>query len=59
MDTGIALSGIIIFFAVQYNDYSISWWGNNVPYAGVDTLGVTHPPLPDVGYFGPGPENYP
>ncbi|KAG5368481.1 Oligopeptide transporter 2 [Yarrowia sp. C11] len=59
MDTGVALSGIIIFFAVQYHDKSISWWGNDVPYAGVDGNGVTPPPLPDVGYFGPGPGTYP
>ncbi|RDW24306.1 OPT oligopeptide transporter protein-domain-containing protein [Yarrowia lipolytica] len=59
MDTGIALSGIIIFFAVQYNDYSISWWGNNVIAEGLDYNGVPPPPLPDVGYFGPGPDHYP
>lgn len=59
MDTGVALSGIIIFFAVQYNDYELNWWGNTVSSAGLDGSGVPIPPLPKVGYFGPGPENYP
>ncbi|KAG5354755.1 Oligopeptide transporter 2 [Yarrowia sp. B02] len=59
MDTGIALSGIIIFFAVQYNDYELNWWGNTVSFAGVDGQGIPPPPLPAVGYFGPGPDNYP
>lgn len=33
---GLALSAIVIFFAVQFNPITLSWWGNNVPYAGVD-----------------------
>ncbi|ROV94784.1 hypothetical protein VMCG_08848 [Cytospora schulzeri] len=33
---GLALSAIVIFFAVQFNPVNISWWGNNVPFAGVD-----------------------
>lgn len=59
MDTGVALSAIVIFFAVQYNDYALSWWGNNVSNAGVDGSTIPTPPLPDVGYFGPGPGTYP
>ncbi|RDW24556.1 OPT oligopeptide transporter protein-domain-containing protein [Yarrowia lipolytica] len=59
MDTGVALSAIVIFFAVEYNDYGLSWWGNNVSSAGVDGQGIPIPPLPDVGYFGPGPDHYP
>ncbi|KAG5360454.1 Oligopeptide transporter 2 [Yarrowia sp. B02] len=59
LDTGVALSGIVIFFAVQYNDYALPWWGNTVSYAGMDGQGVPIPPLPERGYFGPSPENYP
>ncbi|KAI5950838.1 OPT2 [Candida jiufengensis] len=55
---GLAFSSIIIFFAVQYHDKSISWWGNNVSYNGMDsmiyTVGRLNATLqaPD-GYFGP------
>ncbi|CAH2352877.1 oligopeptide transporter 2 [[Candida] railenensis] len=58
LDAGVAFSSIIIFFAVQYHDKSINWWGNNVPYVGVDggygqqsILNATES-APD-GYFGP------
>lgn len=59
MDTGVALSAIVIFFAVQYNDYELHWWGNDVWQAGLDANTIPTPPLPDVGYFGPGPDHYP
>ncbi|QNP96307.1 Oligopeptide transporter 5 [Yarrowia lipolytica] len=53
--TGIALSGIIIFFSVQYNPKDLDWWGNNVIGDGVDGSGI--PPnkkIPeDPGFFGP------
>ncbi|QNP96625.1 Oligopeptide transporter 2 [Yarrowia lipolytica] len=32
--------------------------GNNVSTAGRDGSTIPPPPLPDVGYFGPGPGNY-
>ncbi|KAG2733926.1 hypothetical protein G9P44_003451 [Scheffersomyces stipitis] len=57
MDAGIAFSAIIIFFAVQYVDKSIYWWGNNVPYLGIEggegqqTLLTAALDAPD-GYFG-------
>ncbi|UKZ81692.1 hypothetical protein TrVFT333_009464 [Trichoderma virens FT-333] len=53
---GVAFSGIIIFFAVQYHPKDISWWGINVLGATIDggagqqTL-LTE--LPAKGYFGP------
>ncbi|KAM0262588.1 hypothetical protein ACHAQJ_001633 [Trichoderma viride] len=53
---GVAFSGIIIFFAVQYHPVNISWWGTNVLGATIDggtgqqTL-LTE--LPAKGYFGP------
>ncbi|ROW08766.1 hypothetical protein VPNG_06405 [Cytospora leucostoma] len=36
LNVGLALSAIVIFFAVQFKPKNISWWGNNVPYAGID-----------------------
>ncbi|KAB8285324.1 OPT oligopeptide transporter protein-domain-containing protein [Yarrowia lipolytica] len=59
MDTGIALSGIIIFFSVQYHPKDLEWWGNDVIYDGMDGGGIPlppHVPIPeDPGYFGPPP----
>ena len=56
LGAGVAFSSIIIFFAVQYHDKSISWWGNNVMYAGLDgaspSLYNATAQAPD-GYFGP------
>jgi len=36
IDAGIAFSSIIIYFAVQYHEKNIDWWGNTVPYDGLD-----------------------
>ena len=62
MTAGVAFSGIIIFFAVQYHDKSIIWWGNTVMYAGLDGLGVAALnatiSAPD-GYFGPRKGHFP
>lgn len=56
LNAGIAFSSVIIFFAVQYHDKLIDWWGNNVPYAGLDAEGLPRlnvtESAPD-GYFGP------
>lgn len=50
----IAISGIVIFFALQIWDIELSWWGNNAPYEGCDgsgTCGLLQ--LPEGEYFGP------
>lgn len=56
LTAGVAFSAVIIFFAVQYHDKSIDWWGNNVPYLGLDGVGPARlnatESAPD-GYFGP------
>ncbi|ABN68095.1 predicted protein [Scheffersomyces stipitis CBS 6054] len=64
LTAGVAFSAIIIFFAVQYHDKSINWWGNIVPYEGIDggygqqsRLNVTE--LAPDGYFGPRIGNFP
>jgi len=53
---GVAFSGIIIFFAVQYHPVTLDWWGVNVLEQTVDggagqTALLTE--LPEKGYFGP------
>ncbi|KAK5113150.1 hypothetical protein LTR85_010968 [Meristemomyces frigidus] len=54
LDTGTALSGIIIFFAVSYNGYTFpDWWGNTVFENTADGLGLAWKQLPARGYFGP------
>lgn len=64
LSAGVAFSSIIIFFAVQYHDKSISWWGNNVMYEGMDYYTRSYGRLnatesaPD-GYFGIRKGHYP
>lgn len=56
LGAGVAFSSIIIFFAVQYHDKSISWWGNNVMYAGLDGASPSRYNVTEMapdGYFGP------
>jgi OPT family oligopeptide transporter len=28
LDSGVAIGGLVIFFAFQYHDYTLDWWGN-------------------------------
>lgn len=58
LSAGVAISGIIIFFAVQYKEKTLSWWGNNVSFNGLDALDEPLTPIPAVGYFGPPPGSY-
>lgn len=56
LDAGVAFGGVIIFFAVQYKEKDVNWWGNLVSYSGVDG-GVGQTSLKDPttapdGYFG-------
>lgn len=53
---GVAFSGIIIFFAVQYHPKTIDWWGINVLTQTIDGGAGQQallPNLPAKGYFGP------
>ncbi|KAJ8143157.1 hypothetical protein OY671_003715 [Metschnikowia pulcherrima] len=55
LTAGVAFSSIIIFFAVQYHEKDIDWWGNNVSNAGADGHAKSRldaSTAPD-GYFGP------
>ncbi|KAJ7681289.1 OPT-domain-containing protein [Mycena rosella] len=49
----IALSAIVIFFAVQWPGVEIDWIGNTRPFAGCDGNGCPFLPIPDSGTFGP------
>ncbi|GJC96407.1 OPT family small oligopeptide transporter [Colletotrichum higginsianum] len=55
LDTGLAISGIVIFFAVTYgpNAQFPDWWGNTVWQNTADGLGLPWLEMPAVGYFGP------
>ncbi|KAI0850649.1 small oligopeptide transporter, OPT family [Daldinia vernicosa] len=55
LDTGLAISGIVIFFAVTYgpNVQFPDWWGNTVWQNTADGQGLPWLQMPDVGYFGP------
>lgn len=59
INVGIALSAIITFFALQYINVEISWWGNNVPYAGADGNETPRFILQPGETFGPSPDQYP
>ncbi|KAJ3499348.1 hypothetical protein NLG97_g394 [Lecanicillium saksenae] len=55
---GVAFSAIIIFFAVQWKEVDVNWWGNLVNTQTMDGGGGDAPlvlltELPAKGYFGP------
>ncbi|KAG8844061.1 hypothetical protein FRB96_003294 [Tulasnella sp. 330] len=60
MDSGLALSIVVIFFCLQYPkngqigiDTVATWWGNTVYINTADAASLPYLPLPDKGYFGP------
>ena len=62
MDAGVAFSAIIIFFAVQYKEHYLSWWGNDVPWKGIEGMGGASrldPADAPGGFFGLRPNQYP
>lgn len=38
---GIAVAGIMIFFALQMTSVKLDWWGNTVSYSGCDASECT------------------
>ncbi|KAJ7101812.1 OPT-domain-containing protein [Mycena epipterygia] len=50
----IAISAIIIFFALEWPGAQINWSGNTRPFAGCDAKQCARLQLPDHGFFGPG-----
>ncbi|KAF7303999.1 OPT-domain-containing protein [Mycena indigotica] len=49
----IAISAIVIFFALEWPGVTIDWIGNNRPFEGCDNDGCPLFPIPDSGTFGP------
>jgi hypothetical protein len=50
---GIAISGIIIFFALQFTDVKFEWWGNMASDMGCEGQACTLKHLAPGEYFGP------
>ncbi|KAK1763650.1 OPT-domain-containing protein [Phialemonium atrogriseum] len=59
LTAGVAISALIMFFAIGYNPISLKWWGNTVSSAGVDGSSVGIWPMPARGYFGPEKGSFP
>jgi hypothetical protein len=59
LTAGLAVSALIMFFAVGYHPKSLKWWGNTVSTAGIDGQQVGWIPIPDKGFFGPEKGNFP
>ncbi|CCE77999.1 Piso0_000609 [Millerozyma farinosa CBS 7064] len=62
LTSGLAISSVVLFFAVDYHAKTLSWWGNNVNSNGIDGAGDM--PLKDIstapgGYFGPRKGHFP
>ncbi|KAH7922257.1 OPT oligopeptide transporter [Leucogyrophana mollusca] len=60
LDSGVAISIILIFFCLQYPrngtigaDNVAKWWGNQVFLNTADGKGVPYLPIPESGTFGP------
>ncbi|KIH86422.1 hypothetical protein SPBR_08121 [Sporothrix brasiliensis 5110] len=51
--SGVAVAGIVIFFALQYNDMELDWWGNNVVAMGCEAKSCVLKHLAPGEHFGP------
>jgi len=56
--SAIAISAVVIFFAVEWPNVELNWIGNTRPFAGCDGSGCTRLTVPDGGHFGPGPGEF-
>ncbi|KAJ6462667.1 OPT-domain-containing protein [Mycena vitilis] len=54
----IAISAVVIFFAVEWSNVELDWVGNTRPFDGCDGNGCARLPIPDSGFFGPGPGEF-
>ena len=50
---GVAITGVIIFFSLQYTNVDLDWWGNQVSDQGCEHQPCLLKSLPKDGYFGP------
>ena len=54
LDSGVAISVILIFFALQVWEIEVDWWGNSVSNEGCDASGdCVRMTLAEGDYFGP------
>ncbi|RMJ25793.1 oligopeptide transporter [Aspergillus sp. HF37] len=53
LDSGVAVSTVIIFFCIRLPAGSLSWWGNMVYKMTADAKGTPYLGLPPDGHFGP------
>lgn len=51
--SAIAISAIVMFFALQWKGIQINWSGNTRPFDGCDSAGCPLFDIPEAGYFGP------
>ncbi|KAM7187691.1 OPT domain containing protein [Rhypophila sp. PSN 637] len=61
LTAGVAISALVMFFAVGYNPVKLDWWGNKVSWTGIDgrgTAGILEIPK-ERGYFGPERGSFP
>ncbi|CAK7229617.1 hypothetical protein SBRCBS47491_007311 [Sporothrix bragantina] len=54
LSSAVAVSGIVIFFALQYTEIDLNWWGNEVTAVGCEATACTRLELPKGTHFGPG-----
>ncbi|CAK7567423.1 MAG: hypothetical protein SEPTF4163_005387 [Sporothrix epigloea] len=52
--SAVALSGVIAFFALDYSDINLNWWGNNITGVGCEDAACPRLTLADGDHFGPG-----
>ncbi|KAG8685384.1 hypothetical protein FRC08_013140, partial [Ceratobasidium sp. 394] len=55
---GIAIAAIVTFFALQWAGIEINWRGNTIVSEGCDGTGCPRFPVPEKGYWGPGPGEF-
>ncbi|KAK5987748.1 Oligopeptide transporter 2 [Cladobotryum mycophilum] len=55
---GVAISAIIQFFSLSYNNVALAWWGNTVSFEGCEILSCVLKTLAPGEFFGPKPGTY-
>ncbi|CAE6449591.1 unnamed protein product [Rhizoctonia solani] len=55
---GVAIAAVVTFFALQWSGVEIDWRGNSIVSEGCDGKGCPLLPVPEKGYWGPGPGEF-